>query len=616
MTNKALSNATIESLTDNNRLANTLIFDHLLSLLCVTLTIALLTYLLHYANYGYDFTDEGFYLTWISTPYVYESSVTQFGYIYHPLYVLTHGNIGLLRQFNIIFTFILASLFIFTCLIRTTTQHLSRLSLVTFSASIATTSTMLFRSWLATPNYNSLTLQGILLAATGLLLTESKKESIQLIGILMTGTGGWLTFMAKPSSAILLAITTTIFILVSQTHTLKKLILIGSSALLFIIMSALLIDGSLIAFIHRLTNGMHYANRLGSGHTLLHAFRIDHFQLTKHTRHYFLLLTLYMTLTAIGISFKNKLINYICFISILCLPVLIATCLSKVEEATFAHFLILTAPVSWLIMSLITLDIYDVIKRIRTDYHALTLMLLLPYLYAFGTNINYWMTSFAAAIFWITIPLSFFSLNPQRLSIRLLAFFGISCQLLTFAIIHASLETPYRQDQALHKNSVVTKIGAQQSPLILSEGYSRYVSDAQQVSSKANFKPQTGIIDLTGQSPGILYAIGAKNIGQPWLIGSYPGSEQVVEESLKKVSCKVLATSWVLIEPDGPRKISPNVLDSFGANLQRDYMEAGSWQTALGAGGYQIIRDQILLKPTRSPEELIMICEKTRKGIK
>ena len=35
------------------------------------------------------------------------------------------------------------------------------------------------------------------------------------------------------------------------------------------------------------------------------------------------------------------------------------------------------------------------------------------------------------------------------------------------------------------------------------------------------------MIDLTGQSPGILYAIGAVNVGQAWTIGGYPGSKRL-----------------------------------------------------------------------------------------
>ena len=61
-----------------------------------------------------DFTDEGFYLNWIAHPSLYKASHTQFGFIYHPLYLLFGGDIVLLRQANILITLALAWLLFFS----------------------------------------------------------------------------------------------------------------------------------------------------------------------------------------------------------------------------------------------------------------------------------------------------------------------------------------------------------------------------------------------------------------------------------------------------------------------------------------------------------------------
>ena len=39
-----------------------------------------------YAAHGFDPADEGFYLVWISEPRSFRTSVSQFGFVYHPLY--------------------------------------------------------------------------------------------------------------------------------------------------------------------------------------------------------------------------------------------------------------------------------------------------------------------------------------------------------------------------------------------------------------------------------------------------------------------------------------------------------------------------------------------------
>ena len=82
--------------------------EHALVALSAIGTILILTWLIKYSAYGFDFTDEAFYLVWISNPFIYGSSLTQFGFVYHPLYLLLNGDISALRQANILITFGLA----------------------------------------------------------------------------------------------------------------------------------------------------------------------------------------------------------------------------------------------------------------------------------------------------------------------------------------------------------------------------------------------------------------------------------------------------------------------------------------------------------------------------
>ena len=71
-------------------------------------TIFTLGWVLWFSRYGLDLTDESFYLVWISSPFLYSVSSTQFGFVYYPLYELLGGNIAALRQANILITFGLA----------------------------------------------------------------------------------------------------------------------------------------------------------------------------------------------------------------------------------------------------------------------------------------------------------------------------------------------------------------------------------------------------------------------------------------------------------------------------------------------------------------------------
>jgi hypothetical protein len=129
---------------------------------------------------------------------------------------------------------------------------------------------------------------------------------------------------------------------------------------------------------------------------------------------------------------------------------------------------------------------------------------------------------------------------------------------------------------------------------------------------QAGFLYGMPMIDLTGQSPGILYAIGATSIGQAWMIGGYTGSDDLALNMLDRNSCQQLATAWLLDEPAGARRISPEVLLSFGANLATDFTMVASIKTAKYAGGNKDVRIQHMLKPIRPVNVAVETCDIAR----
>lgn len=147
--------------------------------------------------------------------------------------------------------------------------------------------------------------------------------------------------------------------------------------------------------------------------------------------------------------------------------------------------------------------------------------------------------------------------------------------------------------------------------MVLSETYSDYVSSAVAIAQEAGFEPNTPVIDLSGQSPGILYAFGAENIGQAWTIGGYPGSLRLAQASLARTPCWKIANAWILFEPEGPRSIPAELMAGLGADFPGGYEHAGTWQTAEGAGGYAYRRTQKLYKPLK-PQQTMMACQMLR----
>lgn len=224
----------------------------LLLLVSQLVTILCVGWVLQLSNYGMDMTDESFYLVWIANPSNYRVSATQFGFIYHPIYELLHGNIAALRQVNILFTFglawLLGNFFLEKVFGKLSLDKLSRLIISGSIATAALTSLLFAGLWLPTPSYNSLAFQSLLIVSTGLLLAHIKANRESLGGWILIGIGGWLAFMAKPTTAAALCLLVSLYLLCARKFNIRLAAVSISVAMGSIALSALVIDGSILAF--------------------------------------------------------------------------------------------------------------------------------------------------------------------------------------------------------------------------------------------------------------------------------------------------------------------------------------------------------------------------------
>lgn len=129
--------------------------------------------MLYQCYFGIDFTDEGYALNWISNPWLYKVSVTQFGYIYYPLYRFLGENMVLLRQVNILIILALSWAlsiqllkYVFIKVDFNTPCSIYYFNAIAFI--IATCVFSFYGVWFPTPNYDSLVLESYLLALIGL----------------------------------------------------------------------------------------------------------------------------------------------------------------------------------------------------------------------------------------------------------------------------------------------------------------------------------------------------------------------------------------------------------------------------------------------------------------
>jgi len=584
-------------------------------------TVCILMWLLKYAHYGLDFTDEGYYLVWISNPFNYDWSTTQFGFIYHPLYLLLDGNITRLRQANILIVFFLTWLLV-DALFRKASSKTARACFqrLALSSGFAIVSLAYFTQGLPTPSYNSLGLQAMLITALGLLLAEATRTSGSIIGWVLIGLGGWLAFMAKPPLAAALGVCAILYILLSRKFNFFSVLIAIGVALALLVLSGWVIDGSIYSFVARLRVGAELSALVGAGYSLQQIFRIDEFVLNDREM---LLLGFMTSASFFAASFtcatrfflKLAGIAFSVIFLIVCLITTFDIEVYNLGGGGFKGLIIWAIPfgiVALCLTSFLSVQHF----KIYTAQCALSLILItFPYAFAFGTNGNYWQASSYAGIFWLLSGLALIAPNVSNSNMRV-AFFplALAAQVITVLLLQYGLENPYRQTQALRLNKHSVEIGRPGSLLLLSGGYANYVTEVMTSANKAGLEPGTPVIDLTGQSPSLLYAMRADSIGYPWIAGGYPGSFEVARLGLRRVRCDKLATAWLLLEPGGPRALSGDLLKSFGGTLSEHYQVVASWDTAEGSGGFQERRHQQLLSPLRSESEATQACEIIRAG--
>ncbi len=603
----------------NTASAKTIVFAEQLTLafsaICTASTIG---WLLFYSDYGIDLTDESFYLVWMSNPFNYGQSATQFGFVYHPLYLLLDGNIAALRQANILMTFCLAwvliNVFFKTVFAKQSLQNTQRLIISGAVATAGLASLVFAGSWLPTPSYNSLAFQALLVAATGLLLANKDVSRASVIGWFLIGVGGWLAFMAKPTTAAALGLFIGFYLLMTRKFNVRLLAIALATASVLLIFSALIIDGSIIAFIARLQGGVEIASTLGGGHSLVQLLRLDEFQLNARAKTILFFSAATIFFNAYLFQAKTKIFAYVGFV--LSMVVVLATLLTLfglvhqiLNIGQFQSLLLWAVPFAAILLGLSKYRLRGLFLIPSAHWVLGFTFLVLPYAYAFGSGVNYWILAASAGIFWILAGLIF--LSPFASSgklVVLLSPLGLAAQLLTVSLVLSGMEAPYRQPQPLHENNYKIEIGKPGSSLMLSKGFAQYFTEIVRGANESGFKKKTPMIDLTGQSPGILYALGASNIGQAWTIGGYPGSETLAIAALSKVTCQELAAAWLLSEPYGPRKIEPKILLSFNADITTDFEIVATFKTAEGAGGYKDVRVQQLLKPVRSFQTAMNAC--------
>ncbi len=513
----------------------------LLRTLIAAATTTIVVCILYACGAGFDFTDEGFYLNTISQPWTQTHSHLQFGWIYHPLYAALNGSVAALRQASLLSVWLLATI-LFVLLFARFHRPISRMAAVILSAALATSSLVFLKLWFPTPSYNSLAICALLLTACGIVAIDSERPATRYVSASVIGVGGWLCFMAKMSSAAALAPVVAVYLAFTVRPLLRPLAVAGIVAIACLLLSAIAIDGSIAQFTERNQVGIELLHTLSDDHDFKRLIRVGAIPFDASTAGF---------LTAV--------------------PALLGT------------VVLLLAHRSRLPPNAIGVAIY---------------LALMPFVYALGTANNLWTIVSLAPVFWVAAALPLTAQTRASLELPY-SIIALATFLISAVLIYDSASTPYRQPAAiLQQTTSVTIGGSRPASLKVNQEIATYINAMRDGAKRAGFVDDTPILDMTGEYPGTVFAVGGAAPGTGWLVYGYPNAEKYDDKALSTANCEDLARAWVLVNAAKPTGAYPRLLTSRGIDLAAYTDAARASIINLRTGGR--MEEHLLLKPPQN----------------
>ena len=580
--------------TNFQRILPRLIFISFTLLIVCTFAI----FFLSFTSKGIDFTDEGFNLQSIYYPRTFSSSDSQFGFLYYIFTNFTGKNLAILRILNVALTLSLG--FIFTSLILRYSHNLSSSKtlkfILKFVASFFTLT--IFSLGVFTPSYNSLNFQLLLVLASLIQLFVYGPSKFKLLIVGALGICCTMDILTKLSSGILVTIISLGLIILQKEKTFSKISCFILSGILTGFFLAYTISGNIVQFFHRYDEGLKVSRFLG--HSLKDIFKLYIFYPNRNDIKFLFLL--FLTLFAVAFSTSKRAI-YLTFI-FLFFCILYFRILGKnaFNAGTFRNI--------WLAFILVPLLYANYRKRnwsfaqmknklATIEIFWLLVLFVFPLIFAVGTNNSYWeigswVSIFSFFAFYKFIDSGLHMPIPEEL---ILCTFILSFFLIVYSTV-SGLYHPYRQVSLFKANASIV-FQNQKLPLYVGDQQYRAILDFRELVKKSGDRSFTNrpTLDLTGDSPGLIFAGAGRTLGSPWIAGGYKNADLAMITVLKDSQCVDLAYSNILYEPLGLRSISSSVLNNFGIDFPKNYQLLGEIDLPIDTEGNLNHRKLQLFKP-------------------
>lgn len=426
-------------------------------------------------------------------------------------------------------------------------------------------STMLYFGYLTTlraPSYNLLSLCAMALATACLLrLVEPQAEAARARAApFLYGLALGACLMAKATTAAMLVIAhLAFFFAVARTTPPKRFIEIFLLATLGVAVNVAVLTVQFPDWSNSLREGLNIMG-MGSGHGVRDMLKGLSWDMQR------MLLQAGPWLVAAGLLFalaRRKLrASSHRAISLLALVLIAASMAIMASDHRTQLWLVAMAATAGGLHSLTLLATKgDAMTRWgRRDLALICLLLVLPLAFSFGTNMPVLGHSAIASVFaYCAVYLPLYRLwrhgmlMPTTFSIGLclLCLPALVMQIMALTEVRYT----YRQLAAQWEQNVRVTVGPSANALWVDARTSESLQKIAGLARTAGFKPGQHVLDLSGDSPGVIYAMGGNPLGTPWMMGGYPASTAMAERVIEKVDPASLRSAWLLTSSNNPRRI-------------------------------------------------------------
>lgn len=541
---------------------------------------------------GYEFFDEAYDLLTISDPSRYPATLTDFGYVWNPLYRAVHGSIAWFRVAGFIILSGCAALFGFMVCRVVRDRTIPLVTVLGIFVAIA----WQYPTWKPTPDYNMLNICGLLLYFGGLLSVVQRPGATTptnffrhvFLPSILCGLGITVSVLAKPTSAAIACILGLVWIVLLPPR--KPFACLGTT----IAVALILITGTMLAIggtIHGYVDQKLEALRLlmpadgshdfhGIGMSVIAPLSKPLWQIAEGAG---------IALIVFGTSVSwawllIKGVNGQRLWAANALSVWVAVLLTWWRAQDVALVQVFMGYHLWgLLIPMMFAGMASILLWFRKPLadgqkaavRAACILALAPFAYSFGTGSVLILHMAGASIFWVAAMMLLATAAPRGRSAEWRCGIAFTTCVTAIALFAGMAITPGRIGAPLWKQAKLVQIGSSGTPVAVDPATAEYMAAFQRSAHAGGFASGTPVIDVSETGLGTAFALGAKPVGAfPWLVSegglaresdrraTIAVQAEAVPKFLAKIPASQLRRAWIITG-------SPDYLGMIGLALRR-----------------------------------------------